>query len=269
MVIEKGDFMIGAIIGDIVGSVYEFDNIKTKEFELFKADCEFTDDTVLTVAVAEALLSFNPENEVEFKENLIDIFHKYGEMYHDVGYGGRYLFWVKNKRREPYNSCGNGSAMRTSAVGWYAKSIEECEKIAKLCAEITHNHPDGIEGAKATAGAIFLARNGATKDELKAYVEKYYSVDFTLDEIRPTYKYEIVNKTTVPQAFRCFYEAESFEDTIRNAISLGGDSDTLAAIAGSMAEAYYGIDTELKETVLSYLDGYLMDIVEKFSVSYM
>lgn len=257
--------MIGAIVGDIVGSVYEFDNIKTKDFELFRKDCEFTDDTVLTIAVAEALLKCNPFDECKFKELLIDTFHKYGDMYPDVGYGGNYLKWVENKNREPYNSCGNGSAMRVSPVSWYAKTREECEKLAKLSAEVTHNHPDGIAGAQATAGVIFLARNGATKDELKKYIEKYYPVDFTLDEIRPTYKYEIVNKTTVPQAFRCFYEANDFEDTIRNAISLGGDSDTLAAIAGSMAEAFWGISEDVKETALSYLDDYLSDVVAEFT----
>ena len=261
--------MIGAITGDIVGSVYEFDNIKTKEFELFKKDCEFTDDTVLTVAVAEALLKCKPFDENVFKEILVDTFHKYGEMYPDVGYGGHYLYWVEHKNKEPYNSCGNGSAMRVSPVGWYAKTLEECEKIAKLSAEVTHNHPDGIAGAQAIAGVIFLARNGATKEELKDYIEKYYSIDFTLNEIRPTYQYEIVNKTTVPQAFRCFYESIDFEDTIRNAISIGGDSDTLAAIAGSMAEAFWGIDEEIKETALSYLDEYLSGVVEEFSERYM
>ena len=256
--------MKGAIIGDIVGSIYEFDNLKSKNFELFNPECEFTDDSVLTVAVAEALLNFNPDDEENFKENLIDIFHKYGELYPDVGYGGHYLSWVEHKHREPYNSCGNGSAMRTSAVGWYAKSIEECERIAKLCAEITHNHPDGIAGAQATAGVIFLARNGASKDELKAYMEKYYPVDFTIDEIRPTYEYEIINKTTVPQAFRCFYEATDFEDTIRNAISIGGDSDTVAAIAGSMAEAFFSIPEDMAETGMSYLDNYMSEIIEEF-----
>ena len=256
--------MKGAIIGDIVGSIYEFDNIKSKNFELFKPECEFTDDTVLTVAVAEALLKFNPDDEENFKENLIDIFHKYGELYPDVGYGGHYLLWVEEKWRDPYNSCGNGSAMRTSAVGWYAKSIEECERIAKLCAEITHNHPDGIAGAQATAGVVFLARNGASKDELKSYMEKYYPVDFTVDEIRPIYEYEIINKTTVPQAFRCFYEATDFEDTIRNAISIGGDSDTVAAIAGSMAEAFFSIPEDMAETGMSYLDNYMSEIIEEF-----
>lgn len=261
--------MKGAIIGDIVGSIYEFDNLKSKNFELFKPECEFTDDSVLTIAFAEALLNFNPDDEENFKENLIDIFHKYGELYPDVGYGGHYLSWVENKRRDPYNSCGNGSAMRTSAVGWYAKTIEECERIAKLCAEITHNHPDGIAGAQATAGVIFLARNGASKDELKAYMEKYYPVDFTIDEIRPTYEYEIINKTTVPQAFRCFYEAKDFEDTIRNAISIGGDSDTVAAIAGPMAEAFFGIPEDIAETGMLYLDDYMSDIVDEFYSKYV
>ena len=261
--------MKGAIIGDIVGSIYEFDNLKSKNFELFQPECEFTDDTVLTVAVAEALLKYNTDDEENFKENLIDIFHKYGELYPDVGYGGHYLSWVENKRREPYNSCGNGSAMRTSAVGWYAKSIEECEKIAKLCAEVTHNHHDGIAGAQAVAGVIFLARNGASKDELKAYMEKYYPVDFTIDEIRPTYEYEIINKTTVPQAFRCFYEATDFEDTIRNAISIGGDSDTVAAITGSMAEAFFGIPEDTAEIGMSYLDDYMSDVVEEFYQEYI
>jgi type I restriction enzyme M protein len=154
--------------------------------------------------------------------------------------------------------------MRTAAVGWYAKTLEECERLAKLCAEITHNHSDGIAGAQATAGAIFLARNGADKDEINAYINKYYKTYFTLDEIRPAYEYEIVNKTTVPQAFRCFYEATDFEDTIRNAISIGGDSDTVAAIAGSIAEAYYGIPEDIKQTALSYLDDYMLDRVEEF-----
>lgn len=236
---------------------------------MFKPECEFTDDSVLTIAVAEVLLKYNPDDEENFKENLIDIFHKYGEMYPDVGYGGNYLSWVENKRRDPYNSCGNGSAMRTSAVGWYAKTIEECERIAKLCAEITHNYPDGIAGAQATAGVIFLARNGASKDELKAYMEKYYPVDFTIDEIRPTYEYEIINKTTVPQAFRCFYEAIDFENTIRNAISIGGDSDTVAAIAGSMAEAFFDIPEDIVETGMSYLDDYMSDIVDEFYSKYV
>lgn len=256
--------MKGAITGDIVGSVYEFDNMKSKSFELFKPQCEFTDDTVLTVAVAEALLACKPYDENEFKEILIDTMHKYGDLYPDVGYGGRYLCWVVNHARNPYNSCGNGSAMRVSPVGWYAKTLAQAESVAKASAEVTHNHPDGIAGAQSVAGVIFLAKNGADKEQLKAYMETYYSVDFTLDEIRPFYQYEIVNKTTVPQAFRCFYESIDFEDTIRNAISIGGDSDTLAAIAGSMAEAFYGMEKDIAETAMSYLDENMCEVVDAF-----
>ena len=159
--------------------------------------------------------------------------------------------------------------MRVSAVGWYAESLEECEKTAELSAEITHNHTDGIAGAVVTAGAIFLARNSADKEKIKEYVEKYYSVDFTIDEIRPTYEFSEINSKTVPQAFRCFYEAKGFEDTIRNAISIGGDSDTIAAIAGSIAEAFYGIPEDIKETALSYLDDFLLDRVVAFERRYI
>lgn len=256
--------MIGAIIGDIVGSVYEFDNLKSKDFELFKPQCEFTDDTVLTVAVAEALMKCKPYAENEFKEILIDTMHRYGDLYPDVGYGGRYLRWVNNHERKPYNSCGNGSAMRVSAVGWYAKTLAEAENVAKASAEVTHNHPDGIAGAQSVAGVIFLAKNGADKEQLKAYMEKYYSVDYSLDDIRPVYQYEILNRVTVPQAFLCFYEATDFEDTVRNAVSLGGDSDTLAAIAGSMAEAFYGMEKDIAETAMSYLDDNMREIINSF-----
>lgn len=224
---------------------------------------------MLTVAIAEALMTYNTFDKIEFKEKLIDTFHKYGELYPDVGYGGHYLKWVEEKSRIPYNSCGNGSAMRTSAVGWFSKSLEECEELAKVCAEVTHNHPDGIAGAQATSGIIFLARNGAAKDELKSYMEKFYSINFTIDEIRPFYEYEILNKTTVPQAFQCFYESSDFEDAIRTAISIGGDSDTVAAIAGSMAEAFYGISDEISETGLSFLDEYLSEIVSTFYDAYI
>lgn len=256
--------MKGAIIGDIVGSVYEFHNLKSKDFELFNPQCAYTDDTVLTVAVAEALLTCVPYDANEFKEILIDTMHKYGALYPNAGYGGHYLYWVRNRERTPYNSCGNGSAMRVSAAGWYAKTLSEAESVARASAEVTHNHPDGIAGAQAVAGVIFLAKNGADKEQLKAYMERYYPVDFTLDEIRPVYQYEILNKGTVPQAFRCFYEATDFEDTIRNAISIGGDSDTLAAIAGSMAEAFYGIEKGIEDTAMAYLDENMRKVADAF-----
>ena len=264
--------MIGAILGDIVGSIYEFDNIKTKEFELFDKECFFTDDSVMTISISEALMQYEniDENNIdEFKEKLIDVMHEIGIKYPDCGYGGHFLMWILRNKREPYNSFGNGSAMRVSSVGWYAKSLEETELIAKVTAEVSHNHPEGIKGAVATAGAVFLARTGSTMDEIKQYISKYYSIDFTIDEIRPLYDYDITCQGTVPQAMQAFFESESFEDAIRNAISIGGDSDTLAAITGAVAEAYYGIPDNLKETALSYLDERLLNITERFEDKYI
>ncbi len=262
--------MIGAILGDVVGSIYEFDNIKTKVFELFDKECMFTDDTVMTVAVAEALMQYDTVTDYEaFKKTLIASMHKYGAIYPDASYGGRFLVWLLRKYTEPYNSFGNGSAMRVSPVAWYAKDIEEAEKLAKATAEVTHNHPEGIKGATVTAGAIFLARKGKSKDEIKAYVEESYDINFTLDEIRDTYTFNETCQETVPQAMVAFLEAESFEDAIRNAISIGGDSDTLAAITGSVAEAFFGIDEDMKGTALSYLDERLLGVVEKFEDMYM
>ena len=264
--------MIGAILGDIVGSIYEFDNIKNKDFELFDKGCIFTDDSVMTIAVAEALMRYehiDAANVDEFKEELIAVMHEIGVEYPDCGYGGHFLDWIIHQKREPYNSYGNGSAMRVSAVGWYAKSLDEVELIAKATAEVSHNHPEGIKGAVATAGATFLARNGATLTEIKDYIAKHYTIDFTIDEIRPTYDYDITCQGTVPQAMQALFESESFEDAIRNAISIGGDSDTLAAITGAVAEAYYGIPEGLKQTALSYLDERLLDIVERFEAKHM
>ena len=263
--------MTGAIIGDIVGSIYEFDNIKTKEFKLFDKSCMFTDDTVMTVAVAKALMSFDDitqENAEEFKECLVDAMHEIGRKYPDCGYGGHFYFWIMKNKREPYNSFGNGSAMRVSPVAWYAKTLEQAELVAKLTAEVTHNHPEGIKGAVVTAGASFLAGNGATMDEIKKYVSKYYSIDFTLDEIRPTYTFDVTCQGSVPQAMQCFFESIDFEDAIRNAISIGGDSDTLAAIAGAVAGAYYDVDEDVRETALSFLDETLLDITLDFERKY-
>ena len=208
-------------------------------------------------------------NIEEFKEKLIDVMHEIGIKYPDCGYGGHFLMWILRNKREPYNSFGNGSAMRVSSVGWYARTLEEAELIARVTAEVSHNHPEGIKGAVATAGAVFLAKTGATVDEIKQYISKYYTVDFTIDEIRPTYDYDITCQGTVPQAMQAFFESESFEDAVRNAISIGGDSDTLAAITGAVAEAYYGIPDDLKETALSYLDDRLLDITERFEEKYI
>ena len=264
--------MIGAILGDVVGSIYEFDNIKTKDFELFDKECFFTDDSVMTIAIAEALMQteeINEENLEDFKENLIAVMHEIGVKYPDCGYGGHFLVWILRNKREQYNSIGNGSAMRVSAVGWYAKTLEEAELIAKATAEVSHNHPEGIKGAVATSGAVFLARCGATMDEIKKYISKYYTIDFTIDEIRPVYEFNETCQETVPQAMQAFFESTNFEDAIRNAISIGGDTDTLAAITGAVAEAYYGIPDDLKETTLSYLDERLLDITERFEDIYL
>ncbi len=253
--------MVGAILGDIVGSIYEFDNLKSKEFPLFQRECTFTDDTVMTIAVAKALIGYDRSAGLErFKENLVKVMHHMGGLYPDCGYGGNFLVWVLRHYKEPYNSCGNGSAMRVSSVGWFADSLEEAEELAQATAEVTHNHPEGIKGAQATAAAIYMARSGNTKEEIRKYItDKYYDVDFTLDEIRPAYDYEITCQKSVPQALEAFFESTGFEDAVRNAVSIGGDSDTIAAITGSVAEAYYGIDDEMKETALSFLDDRLLD----------
>ena len=264
--------MIGAILGDIVGSVYEFDNIKTKEFELFDKECFFTDDSVMTIAVADALMHYDyiDENNIDkFKENLINVMHEIGIKYPDCGYGGHFMMWILLGKREPYNSFGNGSAMRVSSVGWYAKSLVEAELIAKATAEVSHNHPEGIKGAVATAGAVFLARTGSTMGEIKEYISKKYTINFTLDELRTYYSFDVTCQGTVPQAMQAFFESVSFEDAVRNAISIGGDSDTLAAITGAVAEAYYGIPDELRKTALSYLDERLSDITARFEERFL
>ena len=245
--------MIGAIIGDIVGSVYERNPIKTKEFELFKDGCRFTDDTVMTCAVCYAVREYKARPNV----NVIGLFQKrmveLGQKYPDAGYGGKFRQWLENPYRRPYNSFGNGSAMRVSACGMLADSLEEAHKLAVYSAEVTHNHPEGIKGAVAVAEGIFLARQKKTKDEIREHLSQYYDLNFTLDDIRPEYAFDVTCQGSVPQAIACFLEAGSFEDAVRNAVSLGGDSDTQAAIAGSLAEPYFGIPARLKARAYNYL----------------
>ena len=263
--------MTGAIIGDVVGSRFEFDNYKSKDFEMFHTECDFTDDSVMTIAIAKALMDYygRYSDIKHFKSRLVEVMHEVGRRYPNCGYGGRFQEWIMKYHTEPYNSYGNGSAMRVSPVGWFAKSLEECEELAKATAEVTHNHPEGIKGAVSVAGAIYLARTGHTMDEIKEYVSKFYAIDFTLDEIRDKYGFYETCQESVPHAFEAFFESTSFEDAIRNAISIGGDSDTIAAIAGSIAEAYYGVNEEMKETALSYLDDYLLEIAENFIDKFM
>lgn len=249
--------MLGAIIGDIVGSVYEWHNIKTKDFPLFSEACFFTDDTVMTVAVAEAIKNGGKSND------FIDSMKKWGRLYPDAGYGARFGGWILSNDREPYNSWGNGSAMRVSPCAWAFNTLEEVEQAAKNCAAVTHNHPEGIKGAQATAAAIFLAKNGASKNQIKTYIcEKYgYDLSRTIDEIRPAYRFNESCQDTVPQAIIAFLESNDFEDAIRNAISLGGDSDTLAAITGSIAEAAYGVPEEIRQNALGFLDERIRTVV--------
>lgn len=259
--------MLGAIFGDIVGSVYEFRNLKYKEAPFFIHGCRFTDDTVMTVAVADALLQCdNAAGDIDtFKKILISSLHKHGKAHLRAGYGNRFYTWLAIGCTEPYYSFGNGSAMRVSPVAWYAKTPEAVILLAEASAAVTHDHPEGIKGAAATALAIYLARNGAWKEDIKAYIQKYYyPIDFTLDEIRPHYRFDETCQGSVPQALEAFFESESFEDAIRNAVSIGGDSDTIAAIAGSVAEAYYGMTPEQKEKALSYLTDDLRDITTQF-----
>ena len=235
--------MLGAIIGDVVGSIYEFNNHRSKEFDIYTTSMDFTDDTVMTAAVAEWLM-LTDRSMAKLEDTMV----YWGKQYGGAGYGNRFYCWLflpralgYGDKRVPYNSFGNGSAMRVSAVGWMFDTLEETEEWAKRSAEITHNHPEGIKGAQATAAAIFMARTGATKEQIKAYVEQKYGYDLsrTCDEIRPVYRFNETCQGTVPEAIVAFLESTDFEDAIRTAVSLGGDSDTLACITGGIAEAYY------------------------------
>ncbi|MEE0859246.1 MAG: ADP-ribosylglycohydrolase family protein [Acutalibacteraceae bacterium] len=257
--------MIGAITGDVVGSIYENFKIKNKEFDLFKKRCRFTDDTVMTIAVANALVKCGTKNEESLTNELIVQMKKLGRKYPLAGYGGSFIGWLISNSTKPYNSFGNGSAMRVSPVSFVAETLEEAEKLAEITAGVTHNHPEGIKGARAVAVAGFLARKYKDKALIKSYIEEnYYPLNFTLDEIRPHYKFDVTCQGSVPQAIVAFLESESFEDAIRNAVSLGGDSDTQGAMAGGIAEAYYGVDDDIKNTVLKYLDDNLKQSVEEF-----
>ena len=237
--------MYGAILGDIIGSPFEFDRgDKTKDFKLFSRRSHFTDDSVMTLAVCEALLKVGQDaTDKEIEDAVISSMQSWGRRYPHAGYGGYFRRWLTACHPEPYNSFGNGSAMRVSAVGWLYDSLENTRTVAKATANVTHNHPEGIKGAEATASAIFMARNGSSKEEIKKYIENefHYDLNRTLDEIRPSYHMDETCQKTVPEAIIAFLEAKDFEDAIRNAVSLGGDTDTLGAITGSIAEAYYGI----------------------------
>lgn len=248
--------MFGAIVGDIVGSMYEFNNIKTKDFPLFGDKCDFTDDTVMTVAIANALHTYREQKSLSaFRDEAASQMRTLGRRYPGRGYGGRFARWLEDDGMGAYNSYGNGSAMRVAPAAWAAGSIEEAEMLARASAEPTHNHPEGIKGAEAVAAAIYMGRIRKSKREIRDYIEeKYYKLDFTLDEIRPGYGFDETCQGSVPQAIEAFLESEDFEDAIRNAVSIGGDSDTIAAITGSIAEAFYGeVPSDIKHRAMSYL----------------
>lgn len=252
--------MFGASIGDVVGSRWEFNNIKTKDFELFGKGCYATDDTVMTCAVADILVNKKQNN----KDKIIDTLKKWGKKYPDAGYGGHFYNWVLGSDREPYNSYGNGSAMRVSAVGWIGKTEKEVKNLSRKVTEVTHNHPEGIKGAEVTAMCIYYARNGKSRDFIKQYVEQYYNLDFDYEELRKTYKHaEEICQNTVPQAIYCFLISHSFEDCLRTTISIGGDCDTTAAISCAIAEAYYGSCDGLEKYVRNYLTEEMYEILSK------
>ena len=260
--------MYGAILGDIVGSPYEFDcnNYKAKDFPLFSRRSDFTDDTVMTLAVAKALLSSRGQDDTAIKAVLVREMQQLGRAYPDRGYGTHFDGWLYEDAPQPYQSYGNGSAMRVSPAAWLAEDMTEALHLAQLTAEVTHDHPEGIKGAQATAAAVFLARTGCSRADIRAYVERVFGYDLgrTCDEIRPTYHHVESCQETVPQAITAFLESTGFEDALRTAVSLGGDSDTLAAITGSIAEAFYGVPENLKQECRQRLTPELAGILEKF-----
>lgn len=259
--------MYGAILGDMIGAPYEFDQgDKSKEFPLFIPASEFTDDSVMTLAVAEALMDTKDGDDDTIRAAVIRSMQKWGQKYPYAGYGGNFSGWLHSKDPQPYGSFGNGSAMRVSSVGWLYSTLERTRHVARLTAEVTHNHPEGIKGAEATACIIFLARQGCTKDEIREFIvqEIGYNLSRTCDDIRPTYHHVESCQETVPEAITAFLEGTFFEDVIRTAVSLGGDCDTLTCIAGSMAEAYYGVPTELKEECRKRLSKDLLEILDRF-----
>jgi type I restriction enzyme M protein len=260
--------VLGAIIGDIVGSRFEWHNIKKKKFSFLTYKCFFTDDSVMSLSVANAILEASGAY-TKVGSLTIKNMQKIGRNYPDCGYGGMFGQWMFSDNPKPYNSFGNGAAMRVSACGFAAKTLDETKLLSKKVTEVTHNHPEGIKGAEATTAAIFLAREGKNILEIRDFINKnYYPMNFTLDGIRDTYKFNETCQETVPQAIMAFLESTDFEDAIRNAISLGGDSDTLAAITGGIAEAYYGIPAEIKKHALTFLDERLLNILVEFENAY-
>ncbi len=260
--------MLGAIIGDIVGSRFEWHNYKSKDFEFLNYQCFFTDDSVMSLALCKALLQ-SGNGFADLSEQAITCMREFGKNYPHAGYGGGFSSWLLSVNPQPYNSFGNGAAMRVSGCGYVANSIEEAKRLSKAVTEVTHNHPEGLKGAEAVAVAVFLARSGWNLLEIRDYIVKnYYRIGFTLDSIREEYDFDVTCQGSVPQALEAFFESTDFEDAIRNAILIGGDSDTIAAITGAVAEAYYGIPTEIRKHALTFLDERLLAILVEFENKY-
>lgn len=247
--------MIGAIVGDIVGSRFEFANHKSKDFEFFHPNCRVTDDSVMTLAVGDALRAYRA-NGGDLAAMAVEKMRYWGRRYGHVGYGPTFRQWLSVPDPVPYHSWGNGAAMRVSFCGWAAKTLKETVWMAHEVTRVTHDHPEGLAGAEIVAALVFLARRGIRKKQLRTYVEEHYrKIDFTLDEIRPDYSFDVSCQGSVPQAIAAFLESSGFVDAIRNAVSIGGDSDTIGAITGALAEAYYGVPEEVREGALPYLDA--------------
>lgn len=258
--------LFGAAIGDIAGSRFENYDYKGKDFEFFNYEDRFTDDTVMTLAIYEACVEIKDKNlteQADIEKCFTESMQKWGKQYPGAGYGGRFCEWIFSEDPQPYNSLGNGSAMRVSSIGWMFDSIEEVEKMAEYSANPSHNHPEGIRGAKAAAGAVYLARTGHRKREIKRYIEG--TLKYRLHRcgfVRPKYKFDVSCQGTIPVAIESFLESKNFEDAIRIAISMGGDSDTIGAITGAIAEAFYGVPEELKEGCKQYLDENILSIIK-------
>lgn len=260
--------MIGAIAGDIIGSPYEFDynNIKTTKFPLWNPNCSFTDDSIMSLAIASALM-MSQDNKTDFEQEAVSSMRRFGLRYPYAGYGTRFSAWLVEDDPQPYDSWGNGSAMRVSAIGWAFDSLEETEEYAMRSARVTHNHPEGIKGAQATAAAVFLARTGSGKKDIRTYIEQRFNYDFsrTLDDIRPDYHHVESCQKTVPESMTAFFESDGYEDAIRKVISIGGDSDTTACICGSIAEAYYGMPKEIETEARNKLDPFLLEVLDRWN----
>ncbi|WP_051201081.1 MULTISPECIES: ADP-ribosylglycohydrolase family protein [unclassified Butyrivibrio] len=261
--------MYGAILGDMIGAPYEFDRgDKTKDFELFdkRKWIRYTDDSAMTLAVAKAIMCAGEyAEELAMKSALISCMQDIGSRYAQGEYGGKFAIWLRTENPQPYGSWGNGAAMRVSSVGWFFDSEERTREVARWTAEISHNHPEGIKGAESVATAIYMLRNGMSKEEVKSFINKEFGYDFsrTCDEIRPAYHHVESCQETVPEALTAFFEGTDFEDCIRNAVSLGGDCDTLTCITGSLAEAYYGVPEAFKKECEARLPDEFLDIVNQ------